>query len=243
MMMNNIKKVSIVIPAYNEEKSIGKTLDLINDTIKSIKDYDFEIMVSNNNSTDNTEKIAKEKGAKVVFAEKKGYGNAYKKGLIKAKGDIIITGDADATYPFEDIPKFLELLKKEDVDFINTNRFAKLEKNSMPFINYIGNMFLTCLLNVIYGDNIKDSQSGMWIIKKEVIGSMDLDIMSGGMPFSQEIKIYAIYNNFKFKEIPIIYRERIGDKKLNPIKDGFDNFINLIKFKQKLNKLSNNKNL
>jgi len=234
--MNNIKKVSIVIPAYNEEKSIGATLDLINDTIKSIKDYDFEIIVSNNNSTDNTEKIAKEKGAKVIFAAKKGYGNAYKKGLINAKGDIIITGDADATYPFEDIHRFLELLINEDIDFISTNRFAKLEKNSMPLINYIGNIFLTCVCNVIYGYKIKDSQSGMWIMKKEVLKSMNLAIMSGGMPFSQEIKIYAIYNNFKFKEIPITYRKRIGEKKLNPIKDGIANLISLLKFKEKLKK-------
>ncbi|XRO77709.1 glycosyltransferase family 2 protein [Methanocaldococcus sp. 10A] len=231
-----MKKVSIVIPAYNEEKAIGKTIDLIKSTIEDIKNYKFEIIVVNNNSTDNTEKIAKEKGAKVIFEGKKGYGNAYKEGLSNAKGDIIITGDADATYPFEDIPRFLKIIENEDVDFINTNRFANLEKNAMPFINYVGNKLLTYMINVLYGVKIKDSQSGMWIFKREVIENMDFDIMSGGMPFSQEIKLYAIYLGYKFKEIPIKYKARIGEKKLDPIKDGWDNFINIIMFKRKLKK-------
>ncbi|ACX72063.1 glycosyl transferase family 2 [Methanocaldococcus vulcanius M7] len=233
-MSHEIKKVSIVIPAYNEEKAIGKTLELIKNTIEKIKGYDFEIIVVDNNSSDSTGKIAKSLGAKVVFERNKGYGNAYKKGLKEAGGDIIITGDADGTYPFEDIPKFLQIIEKNNVDFINTDRFANLEKNSMPFINYIGNKVLTFLINMIYNVNIKDSQSGMWIFKREVIEKMNFDIMSEGMPFSQEIKLYAIYLGFKFLEIPITYRKRIGKKKLDPVKDGIDNFINLLKFRKKL---------
>ncbi|NPA63094.1 MAG: glycosyltransferase family 2 protein [Methanococci archaeon] len=233
-MKQDIKKVSIVIPAYNEEKAIGKTLELIKNTIENIEEYDFEIIVVDNNSSDNTGKIAKSLGAKVVFEGNKGYGNAYKRGLKEATGDIIITGDADGTYPFEDIPKFLQIIEKNNVDFINTNRFANLEKNSMPFINYIGNKLLTFLINLIYNVNIKDSQSGMWIFKRKVIEKMNFDIMSGGMPFSQEIKLYSQYLGFNFLEVPITYRKRIGKKKLDPVKDGIDNFINLLRFKKKL---------
>ncbi len=235
-----MKLISIVIPAYNEERAIGKTLKLINNVIekftKKNKNYSFEVVVVNNNSTDRTGEIAKRHNARVVFERKKGYGNAYKAGLKSAKGDIIITGDADATYPFEDIPRFLSLLKKDNLDFINTNRFAHLEKNSMPFLNNIGNRILTLTLNLLYGYPVKDSQSGMWIFKRKVLNKMNFDIMSKGMPFSQEIKIYALHNKFRFKEIPITYRERIGAKKLNTFKDGWDNLVNLIKFKKKLSR-------
>jgi len=93
-----MKKVSIVMPAYNEELSIRKTIKEIKQSIKNIKKYKFEIVVSNNNSTDKTEEIAKKEGARVVFEKRKGYGHAYKKGLSEVKGDIIITSDADSTY-------------------------------------------------------------------------------------------------------------------------------------------------
>lgn len=230
------KKVSIVIPAYNEEKSIGQTLDEINNTIKKISNYDFEIIVSNNNSTDKTEVIAKEKGAKVVFQPKQGYGNAYKKGLKEASGDIIITGDADGTYPFFDIPRFLKILEENKADFINTNRFAYPEKESFSKTHIIGNKILTFLNNFFFGTKIKDSQSGMWIFKRDILKDMDFNIMSGGMPFSQEIKIYTIFLKYKFIEVPIIYRKRIGEVKLNTFKDGFDNLKKVFVFKKKLNK-------
>ncbi|AEK19378.1 glycosyl transferase family protein [Methanococcus maripaludis X1] len=229
-----VEKVSIVIPAYNEEIAIGNTLDLINSVIKNIKSYEFEIIVVNNNSKDSTKQVAEKHGALVLDELNLGYGNAYKKGMGFATGDIVITGDADASYPFEDIPRFLKLMAENDFDFINTNRFANLEKNSMPVLNYFGNKLLTLMTNGIYGVNIKDSQSGMWIFKKEILENMDFDIMGGGMPFSQEIKIYSKHNNNKFVEIPIKYRKRLGEKKLNPLKDGYDNFINLLNFKKKL---------
>ena len=139
-------------------------------------------------------------------------------------------------YPFEDIPRFLKILDSENVDFINTNRFAKLEKESMPILNHFGNKILTSMLNIIYKMNIKDSQSGMWIFKKKILEKIDFNIMSGGMPFSQELKIYAKYNQNKFIEIPIVYKKRVGEKKLCPLKDGYDNFINLLQFKKKLKK-------
>lgn len=231
------KKISVVIPAYNEEESIAPTIMEIKHIFENIKLKDYEIIIVNNNSTDRTSEIAKNMGAIVLFEPfQPGYGASYKRGFTYATGDIIITGDADSTYPFYDIPRFLRIMKKGKIDFINTNRYSSLDKNSMPFINYIGNIMLTKLTNFLYGSSLKDSQSGMWIFKrKKLLDLMNLNIMGGHMAFSQEIKLYSIFlKEIKFEEVPIRYRVRIGDKKLRPIQDGWANFVRLLKFKSYL---------
>ncbi len=225
--------ISIVIPAYNEEKAIGKTIDEIKKHIKG----DHEIVVVDNNSKDRTGEIAKSKGARVVFQPIPGYGSAYKKGLSEAKGEIIITGDADCTYPFEKINELIDiykrLKKKYRKVFLNTNRFGDLKKGSMSKLHKLGNFVLTFTTNFLYNMNIKDSQSGMWIFDKEFVKEIDFDKMSNGMPFSQEIKIIAKLNGYKIIEIPITYKQRVGEKKLNSFRDGFNNLFSLFKFKMK----------
>ncbi len=228
------QKLSVVLPAYNEEKAIGATLDMINATLKKIKGYDSEVVVCNNNSTDRTAEIAKAKGARVVFEPKKGYGNAYKKGLKSATGNIIITGDADTTYPFDYIPELIRIMEKSGADFINTNRFARPDKKAFSFTHKLGNKMLTFANNLVFGTKIRDSQSGMWVFKRAFLDKVDFGIMSSGMPFSQEIKLYAIMLGLKFIEVPISYRARIGEVKLNTIKDGFDNFKEIIIFRKRL---------
>ncbi|MDK2849469.1 MAG: hypothetical protein PWP03_421 [Candidatus Woesearchaeota archaeon] len=236
--------VSYVIPAHNEEESIGETLDEINDVAKKllkkriIKDY--EIIVVNNNCSDKTEEIAKSKGAKVIFENKKGYGAAYKTGLKNAIGDVIITGDADASYPFCDSERFLKEL--ENCDFITTNRFAKLEEGSMPMLNYFGNIVLTFVFRIVYLYNIKDSQSGMWIFKRSFLNEINLDLLSDGMAFSEEIKAIALMLNKRIKEIPIIYRKRVGSSKLRTFSDGLENLKELFRFKIRIENFLKNKN-
>lgn len=241
MVSTKKKMISVVIPAYNEESSIGPTIDEIKLIAKSMLEYDFEIIVVDNNSKDKTSEIAKSHGARVLFQPIQGYGAAYKKGMSEAKGDIIITGDADATYPFDDMPRLISVLEQNNYDFLNTNRFAHLHKNSMPVINHVGNIFLTVMTNLIYSSKLKDSQSGMWIFNKKFLDSLVYRIMGNGMSYSQEIKLFALYlsskNKINFKEVDIYYKQRIGDKKLRPIRDGTDNLLNLFKFKSKLKKL------
>ena len=226
-------KVSVVIPAYNEEEAIGKTLEEIHNTLGDT-DISYEIIVVDNNSTDKTGEIARSLGAKVVVERKQGYGNAYKCGLKQAKGEIIVTGDADGTYPFNKIPYFLEILERENLDFINTNRFGKLEDGSMSSLHKFGNAVLSLWFNILFSGKIKDSQSGMWIFRREIIDRLNFDIMDGGMPFSQEIKAYVCHLGYRVKEIPIEYRKRIGEKKIKTWRDGLDNLIKLFIFKYKL---------
>ena len=210
---------------------MGKTIDSINfDYFKKNK-WNLEIIVIDGDSKDKTREIAKKRGAKIIIEKRKGYGRAYKTGIPKATGDIIVTGDADATYPFEKIHGYIQLLIDENLDFITTDRFAELKHGSMSIKHYFGNLILATALRVLFLINIRDSQSGMWIFKKEVINKIQpLEDFNDGMPFSEEIKIEMFSNkNVKTKEIPSRLYAREGNVKLQSFTDGWKNFKFLFK--------------
>ncbi|HIH15302.1 MAG TPA: glycosyltransferase family 2 protein [Nanoarchaeota archaeon] len=220
------KKLTIIIPALNEEKAIGKVIDEIPKKELKCLGLETEILVVDNGSTDSTRKIALGKGARVIIQPVCGYGNAYKAGFANASGDIIATCDADMTYPVKDIPKFvIEVMN--GTDFITTNRFASMDAKAMPRRNNFGNKVLTFTTNTLFGLKLQDSQSGMWIFKKRILKKLNLK--SGGMSFSQEIKIEAFRKTPKSKEVPIHYRERVGEVKLKAVKDGLRNLGHLFK--------------
>ncbi len=183
------------------------------------------------NSKDNTQEIAKNRGAKIIIEERKGYGRAYKTGIPKATGEIIVTGDADATYPFDKIHYYINQLIEEDLDFITTDRFSELKHGSMSVKHYFGNMILAIVLRILFHINIRDSQSGMWIFKKEAFKKIQpLEKFNDGMPFSEEIKIEMFSNkNLKTKEIPSCLYARIGEVKLQSFRDGYKNLKFLFK--------------
>jgi hypothetical protein len=149
----------------------------------------------------------------------------------KATGDIIVTGDADATYPFEKIHEYIQLLLDENLDFITTDRFAELKHGSMSIKHYFGNLILATALRVLFLINIRDSQSGMWIFKKEALNKIQpLEDFNDGMSFSEEIKIEMFSNkSIKAKEIPSTLYTREGDVKLQSFTDGWKNFKFLFK--------------
>ena len=182
-------------------------------------------------SKDKTQEIAKNKGAKIIIEKRKGYGRAYKTGMPKANGDIIVTGDADATYPFDRIHEYIQLLIDKNLDFITTDRFAELKHGSMSIKHYFGNLILATALRVLYLINLRDSQSGMWIFKKEALNKIQpLEDFDDGMPFSEELKIEMFSNkNIKAKEIPSALYAREGEVKLQSFTDGWKNFKFLFK--------------
>ncbi len=222
-----MKTLSVVIPALNEEHGIGPVIKEI--PIDKLKDmgYSVEILVIDNGSTDKTPRIARDHGATVIIQPIRGYGNAYKAGFANARGDIIATGDADLTYPFEDLPKFVSMIEDEGVDFINTDRLTNLQPGVMEFSHRFGNELLTIGTKFLFRWPFKDSQSGMWIFKRSIWKK--LHVKSSGMPFSQELKIEAYRRGFKCIEVPIDYRARAGEVKLNTLKDGLGNVWELIK--------------
>ena len=224
---SNIKKITVVIPALNEEQAIGSVVDEIPiDKLKKMG-YGVEIMVIDNGSKDKTRYIANSHRAKVIVQPIKGYGNAYKAGFANATGDIIATGDADLTYPFNDLPKIIKKMEDENLDFITTDRLTNLQPGVMSRTHYFGNLAFHLITKILFGLPCKDSQSGMWIFKRSIWSK--LNVKSSGMPFSQELKIEAYKNGFKCAEVPIAYRKRVGEVKLGTLKDGLGNILHLIK--------------
>lgn len=223
-------KITIIIPTINEEKAIGKVLKEIPLKTLEKNKYSTEILIIDGGSTDNTKFIAEQQGAKVITENRKGYGRAYKTGFKHATGDIIVTADGDYTYSMSIIPSLIEKLEKENLDFITTNRFRYMDKKSMTTMHNIGNRILTLTTQLLFHIKIKDSQSGMWIFRKNIL--KQLNLKSDSMSFSEEIKIEAYKKGFKCTEIPIRYRMRIGNIKLNSFKDGIKNLIFLITYKR-----------
>ena len=218
-------KISVVIPTMNEEQSIGQVLDSVHSTL-SQAGMEHEMLIVDTNSKDRTRDIAREKGARVIEEPRRGYGRAYKTGFENAVGDIIVTLDADCTYPAEDIPKLVNTLNQEKIDFITTNRFAGLEPGAMTFEHHVGNKLLTMTMNVLFRVKVRDSQSGMWVFRREKLSALNL--RDDGMAMSEEIKIEA-FKKLRSMEFPIYYRCRVGEVKLSSWKDGYKNIRFLFK--------------
>lgn len=214
-------KISVIIPTINEEKSIGQVIDEIP------KELDKEVIVVDSNSTDRTVEIAKSKGARVINEPTLGYGRAYKTGFGEARGEIIVALDGDLTYPAYKIKDFIELLEKENLDFITCDRLTNLEKGVMSTEHRLGNFVLNFCTRLLFGIKIKDSQSGMWIFRKKILPSLKL--ISNEMAFSEELKIEAWCKGFRCKEIAIEYRIRTGKAKILSWKHGVGNLIFLFR--------------
>ena len=220
-------KLSVVIPALNEECAIGDVLEGI--PIARLKriGYEVEVIVVDNGSIDDTVRIAQIHGATVVVQPIRGYGNAYKAGFAYCTGDVVATGDADLTYPFSDLPKILRRMQRRDLEFVNTDRLSSLQSGVMTRSHVFGNWLLSVTTKVLFRWPYKDSQSGMWVFRRYVWDA--LDVRSPGMPFSQELKIEAFVRGFRCDEVPIEYRARAGKEKLNTVSDGLGNVAQLVR--------------
>lgn len=217
-------KLSVVIPTMNEEKSVGLVIEEVRKAVGPSRQ--LEILVVDTDSKDRTREIAAGLGATVVDEPRRGYGRAYKTGFERASGEYIATLDADMTYPASDIPDLLEKLEKESLDFITTNRFASMAKGAMGAKHRFGNWVLSATTRVLFRVRIKDSQSGMWVFRRSCLEK--LDVQSDRMSFSEELKIEA-FRKLRAIEVPITYRARVGEVKLQSWSDGFGNLKYLFK--------------
>jgi glycosyltransferase involved in cell wall biosynthesis len=217
---------SVVIPAYNERENIAQTLASI--PVDRLRGHGMtvEVLVVDNGSTDGTGALARELGATVIVQPVRGYGNAYKAGFANCRGDVIATGDADLTYPFDILPEALALLESQRLDFLSTDRLQALNPEAMLRSHVWGNRALSAMTKLLFNAPFRDSQSGMWVFRRHVWNT--LRVASGGMAFSQELKVEAHRNGFRCAELPISYRPRGGQRKLNPLRDGITNIGNLL---------------
>ena len=201
-------KISVVIPAYNEEHSIG----IVVKEIPSIVD---EVVVVNNNSTDKTAEVAEAAGATVLFEPFQGYGAACLKGIeyLKPKRpDIVVFIDGD----FSDYPEELETLIapiiKDDYDFVLGSRvMGEREKGALPIQSRLGSIVAGFLMNILW--KVKYTDLGPFrAIKFDKLLQLEMEDKWYGWTIEMQIK--AAYNKFKIKELPVKYRRRIGKSKI-----------------------------
>jgi len=215
------QRITVIIPCLNEEHGIEKILS-------SMPDFVDETIVVDNNSTDRTAEVARSLGAKVIREEVRGYGRSYKRGFANATGDLIITLDGDHSYPVDALSYLIEAFLHLDVDFLNASRFPVRNVNAMSIKHKFGNLLLSLAMSLLYFRWVRDSQSGMWVLRRSILNGMQLE--SDGMAFSEEIKIEALKSrSVRFVEISIQYTSRLGEIKLNPWRDGFYNLWFLVK--------------
>ena len=220
------KRISVVIPCYNEEEGIRGVIEQMPPIVD-------EILVVDNASTDRTAEVARDLGARVVHEGRKGYGRAYRTGFEKARGDIIVTMDGDCTYPPDSIPLLLHVLIEEKIDFMTARRWRSKNDKSKSALRLLGNAILSSATMILYRKFLIDSQSGMWIFRKDILQKMQPE--SDGMALSQELKILAFtHPDIVCLEMPIYYGDRVGESKLNLWKDGFGNLVHLFKLRMTL---------
>ncbi len=216
-----VPELSIVMPCLNEqdtlEKCIIKAQRAVRDALISA-----EIVVADNGSTDRSGEIARRLGAKVVRVEKRGYGNALIGGIEAASGRYILMGDADDSYDFSHIPRFLEQLRS-GADLVIGNRFAGgIQPGAMPFLHrYVGNPVLTGIGGLFFGGSCGDFCSGMRAFTKEAYERMGL--RTTGMEFATEMIVKANLLDMKVVEVPTTLSPdgRSGPSHLRTWRDGW----------------------
>ena len=211
--------VSLVIPTMNEAKTIGECIQQANEVFKKMG-LEGEIIVVDS-SSDDTPVIAKSHGATVVVPEKLGYGNAYLYGFKHARGKYIVLMDGDLTYDPREIDKLISCLQNGCFDMVLGTRLkGEIKQGAMPALHrYIGNPFLTWVLNKLFATEVSDAHCGMRAITREALDRLNLK--AGGMEFASEMVIEAAHKNLRIAEVPITYYPRKGKSKLSSFSDGW----------------------
>jgi glycosyltransferase involved in cell wall biosynthesis len=210
--------VSVVVPCLNEAQSIEES---VRRARKALADngLDGEVVVADNGSTDGSPELAERAGARVVHEPRRGYGSAYLAGFAAARGDYIVMADADLTYDFADVPRFVEQLEG-GAELVMGNRMQNIKPGAMPWHHrYIGNPLLTGILNLFFRTGVRDAHCGMRGIRRAVLPRLDL--RSPGMEFASEMVIRAAKEGLDIREIPIEYHPRAGESKLSSFRDGW----------------------
>ena len=212
-------QISVVVPCLNEEEAVGRVVDQAREGIER-SGRSGEVIVVDNASTDRSAEVAAAHGATVVSEQERGYGRAYLTGLAQARGEYVVMGDADGTYPLEELPQFVERLADGD-DLVIGSRFdGEIHRGAMPWANrYLGNPILTGLLNLLFGVKVSDAHCGMRAVKREALPVLDLH--ATGMEFASEMVFKAYRRGLTVSEVPIDYFPRTGESKLNRFGDAW----------------------
>lgn len=217
-------KLTVVIPAYNEENGITEIMNrtlAVREALRNVGVEEFELLVVNDGSRDKTREIAEEiaagdSHARVITQVNRGYGGALKTGFSQATGDLIGFLDADSTYPPEYFPQLCTAAMK-GADLVIGSRMAG-EESKMPLVRRIGNMLFASLLSLLGWQRVTDSASGMRVFKRSAMEQMYP--LPNGLNLTPVQSTRAIQEGLKVVEVPIPYSERVGRSKLSAIRDG-----------------------
>lgn len=225
-------RISVVLPALDEELTIGKVIDGIPvDQIKE-KGYNIDIMVVDGNSTDNTRIIARDRGARLILQEGRGKGLGMRSAFKAFTGRYLFMLDSDDTYPGYHILDMLPLLESGKYDVVLGTRLnGRITPGAMSGLNYFGNRVLTGAANILFpnGHKVSDICTGMWGFRGEVVKKLKLDAKH----FDIEAEMFAkcVKMGLKIGEVPIEYKKRIAPSKLNSMKHGISIATRLLKEK------------
>jgi glycosyltransferase involved in cell wall biosynthesis len=212
-------EISVIIPCLNEEEAVGKVVDTAFEGIRR-SGRTGEVIVVDNGSTDASAEISSAHGAFVIREARRGYGSAYLAGLDAARGTYLVMGDADDTYPLDQLGAFVERLDDGN-DLVIGSRFkGTIHGDAMPFLNrFVGNPILTGMLNVLFGVRVSDAHCGMRALRRDALHVLDLH--STGMEFASEMVFKAYRRGLTVSEVPIDYYPRVGESKLNRFGDAW----------------------
>ena len=210
--------VSVVIPCLNEAENIESCVTAALEAIVRMG-VAGEVVVADNDSEDDSARLAERAGARVVVERRRGYGSAYLAGFAASKGRYIVMADADLTYDFDEIPRFVEALD-EGAEMVIGDRMDNIQPGAMPWLHrYVGNPILTGLLNLFFDTGVTDAHCGMRALRRDVLPRLDL--RTTGMEFASEMVIRASKENLRIAEFPIEYHPRGGESKLSSFRDGW----------------------
>jgi glycosyltransferase involved in cell wall biosynthesis len=214
--------VTIIIPAYNEQDSIGMVLDHIQE-IMAESSFTYQLLVVDDGSTDRTVEILQSKQCEVIeHPDNRGYGAAIKSGIRRARHDVIVITDADGTYPAEEIPNLLKLMS--NYDMVVGARTG--EEVHIPLARRPAKWFIRTLARYFTHTNIPDLNSGLRAFRKD-IAMRFYSVLPNGFSLTTTITLAMLVNGYLVKYIPINYLQRSGRSKIRPIHDTL-NFTFLI---------------
>ena len=211
------KKIAVLIPCYNESKTIEK---VVKDYKKALPTAD--IYVYDNNSKDHTDEIAKKAGAIVRYEYKQGKGNVIRSMFRDIDADCYLMIDGDDTYPSEHAKEMCDYILNGQADMVIGDRLSStyFKENKRPFHNF-GNVLVRKLINTLFKANVKDIMTGYRAFSYEFVKTFP--VLSKGFEIETEMTIHSLDKNLLLKEIPVDYRDRPEGSvsKLNTFSDGF----------------------
>ena len=220
----NPQKVTVVIPCYNESKGIGKVINGFNRERLLHHGYELDILVVDNNSTDNTSEVARDAGARVIVEKTKGKGNAMRTGFKNVSDDstYVVMLDGDDTYSASEVHRLLEPLHSGFCEVVIGSRLnGKMKEGSMTLFNRMGNWVFSHLVRYFYRANVTDVLTGYFAWKKYVIDDMAPHLVSDGFAIEMEMITKIAKLGYEIYSVPISYHPRSGETNLRPIYDGY----------------------